>query len=403
MLTVKGIYYKVYDETPLKEIPDISVTRAGSLGPLRIAQILRGAPNTGETEEITDFRTLETRRGLGVAKYSRWQRISKVTLDALFPPDIAVFWVPFALACGLEICSKQGIDAIYSVSPQESAHLVGNGLKKITGLPWVADMTDPWVGHMWREQLPPLTRKAQEFIERNTLKDADALVLNTEATYRAALERFPSISNKLLINNGFDPEDFRGKLPVKEAGDYVIVHIGNFNKEQRADKIIAGFNRAREADAGFAARAKLYLIGANKTEDFEIVKQLNLDKVIFDAGYVSYYDAVRCAKAADLCLIYKSVGVSGASITGKFYIYVGAEKPIIGITPSKATHDLAHQLCSRYYPVDPEDTEGIADAFLRAFRDKTPQQIDWEKAGRFDYSNIAIEVAGLLDKLSKKL
>jgi glycosyltransferase involved in cell wall biosynthesis len=402
VLTVKGIYYKAYDETPLTEVPDIPVVRAGSLGPLRIAHILRGSLEPGEARPITDFSTLETGRGAGIAAYSGWQRSSKVMLDALFPPDIAVFWVPFAIARGFELCRREGIDVLYSISPQESAHLVGNGLRKLTGLPWVADLTDPWVGHMWREELPKITKKAQECLERNTLKNADALVLSTEATYENAKAKFPDIRNKLLLSNGFDLDDYQTELPDRNENDFVIVHIGNFNKEQRADTIIEGFDIAGRENKDFRQRAKLYLIGSNKPEDFELVRRLGLGDRVFDAGYVSYYDAVKCAKASDVCLLYKGPGISGASITGKFYIYVGAEKPIIGITPSPATNELGERLCSRYYKANPDDTRQIADAFLRAFEERNPQQIDWEEAKRFDYKNIAGEVARLLDELITK-
>ena len=66
---------------------------------------------------------------------------------ATFYPDDEVGWVPFAIARGLQIHEASPVDVIYSSSPPISGHLAAAALARQTGLPWIADFRDPWIGN----------------------------------------------------------------------------------------------------------------------------------------------------------------------------------------------------------------------------------------------------------------
>jgi len=321
-------------------------------------------------------------------------------LDVLFPPDIAVFWVPFAIARGLEVCYKQGIDAIYSISPQESAHLVGDGLSKLTGLPWVADLTDPWSNRHWRLKQPVFTRFINRAAEQSVFNGTDSIVVSTAVLGDYVKTRVPGNKPVEVIGNGYDVDDYRGNKLTKNAGDFAIVHIGNFTGGRGGENIIEGFATAVKTDKAFDDKAKLFLLGVNSIVIKALIRKFDLGKKVFCPGYLPYGDAVRAAASADLNLLQMGTEVGETVVPGKFYIYAGAEKPIMAVVPEGEAKRLVNDLCKSRFIAPPEDVKGIADAFLRAFRDNSPQQIDWEKAKKFDYTNIAGEVTSLLDRLT---
>jgi glycosyltransferase involved in cell wall biosynthesis len=204
------------------------------------------------------------------------------------------------------------------------------------------------------------------------------------------------------LNNGFDRDDYSGRKLEKAPDDFNIVHIGDFSGKDGVANIISGFTAASESDTKFAQNAKLYLIGGNPEEYQVLADKFDVHDKVFAPGYLPYRDAVRAAGSADLNLLQMGTEVGEVVVPGKFYIYVGAEKPIMAVVPEGEAKRLLTELCKPRIVASPEDVPQIADAFLRAFNDKTPQRIDREKAKRYNYQNIAEEIAALLDKITAK-
>ncbi|MCP4230734.1 MAG: glycosyltransferase family 4 protein [bacterium] len=402
ILTVKPIRYKVLDPSPVDEIPEIPVIRAGSLDPLRLATILRGGLDDQEYEPITSFNELTRQTGSDPISSSSFTRAVKRIIDAIFLPDMGIFWVPFAVFHGVRLCQELNIDAVYSISPRESGLIVGLILKKLTGIPWVMDITDPWSNRYWRLRQPAFTSFINKKLEYMVISGADAIFTTTRVLADYIIGRLVEKKTVRGLNNGFDKDDYSGRTIVKEPGDFNIVHIGNFSGANGVEKIIEGFANALKNNVDFRQSAKLYLIGGN-TKKFRALKNKSEFAANISApGYLPYHDAVKAAAAADLNLLQKGSEVEEAVVPGKFYIYLGAEKPIMAVVPEGEAKRLTTELCKARFLASPEDGSEITDAFLRAFNDRTPQQINWEKAKRYDYENIAGEVAELLDKLTSK-
>jgi len=61
-----------------------------------------------------------------------------------FVPDARVWWVRPSVRHLTAYLHQHPVDAIVSTGPPHSMHLIAQGVKRATGIPWLADFRDPW-------------------------------------------------------------------------------------------------------------------------------------------------------------------------------------------------------------------------------------------------------------------
>jgi hypothetical protein len=69
--------------------------------------------------------------------------------------DWSIGWVPFAVRRGMEIIRSEKVDVIYAHTPPPTSLLVGQALKKKSGLPLIIDYADPCTGKPILGIVPP--------------------------------------------------------------------------------------------------------------------------------------------------------------------------------------------------------------------------------------------------------
>src|SRR6266850_2477068 len=129
-----------------------------------------------------------------------------------------------------------GIDAIWTTSSPESAHLAGLALRRRRGVPWVADFRDPWVGRLTYRPPTPWHDRTLRRMERLVIEGADRVTMVSEAlveTYRARYTGVPR-EKFVCLPNGVDSDDWRrveragGAIPSEpeDRGRFVLLHTG---------------------------------------------------------------------------------------------------------------------------------------------------------------------------------
>lgn len=189
-------------------------------------------------------------------------------LMGLLIPDVQITWLPLALRQGLQVIRGRPIELIFSSSPPPTAHLVALGLKRRTGLPWVADFRDGWT---FEPPNPvalssPLRRRVELALERRVVLAADRIVTVNQAIAADLARRYPGAAAKLaVIPNGYDPTDFAGLAPRGERSPRMrLVHTGALTLS-RADTSLAGLlealRRLRARLPALAQDIELVLVG----------------------------------------------------------------------------------------------------------------------------------------------
>ncbi|HEX9951069.1 MAG TPA: glycosyltransferase, partial [Rubricoccaceae bacterium] len=209
VLTVRAGAYPALDPSLARDVPaGMTVVRTAAPDPFglygRMTGRSRGEAVAARTGTVGQSASLPERT-------ARWARAN------LFVPDARVGWVPFAARAARQMHTAHPFDAVLTTGPPHSAHLVGRALARRTGLPWIADLRDPWTDIHYTGALGR-SRAAMRLdarLEASVLREATALVTVT-APLRDAFEERAG-RPVALVRNGFDPADFDGPPPVLGA------------------------------------------------------------------------------------------------------------------------------------------------------------------------------------------
>ncbi len=281
---------------------------------------------------------------------SRFQKLKDLIYDLFTIPDKNVSWLPYAVARGWKLYRQKQVDIIYSTAPPFTDHLIALILKKLTGLPWIADFRDPWArSPMKVDELRGTFRgRAYDYLERKFVENADKVILNT----RYAEEEFVQFygeafrSKFCVIPNGFDPADFEsGEFAPngKVKGDkLVITHTGALYRKRNPDAFFQAV--AEIIDEGIISPEELEVkfVGIIAPDLFKSFKDFEkLENVIRVYPQVSHKEALRFQADSDVLLLFQP-GTS-LSVPGKFFEYVALKKYMLAVAVPGATTELVEK------------------------------------------------------------
>ncbi|HEY1042875.1 MAG TPA: glycosyltransferase [Telluria sp.] len=275
---------------------------------------------------VTRAFALDTARHLSVrGRYPRWFAL----------PDRWASWLLGAVPAGLRLVRLHRPAAIWSTYPIATAHLAGLALRKLTGLPWIADLRDPMTDDGYPPD--PLTRRVYRWIERKTIEHCAVAVCTTPGAVRTYVARYPHVpaSRFALIENGFDEDSFRTAMPCPAAGSHPfrLVHSGVI------------YPCERDPTALFAALAILLRRGRIGAHSFRLVLRAtghdaHLRKLVEDAGvqsvvtlepHIPYAAALAEMTSAGGLLVLQAANCND-QVPAKIYEYFRAHRPVLALT-----------------------------------------------------------------------
>lgn len=262
------------------------------------------------------------------------QRLMLWIRSNFFVPDPRRSWVKPSVKYLKDWLREHPVNIIVTTGPPHSMHLIGLGLHRATGIPWVADFRDPWTKMFYFKDLPmlPCVRRRQFKLEREVLDGASAVV----SVSPPVRDDFAAATTTPvhLITNGFDAEDFDGPAPSRTDGEFRVVHTGLFASDGNPLKLWDALASACKEDAGFAARLRVRLAGKVDPEIVESLQERGLSENLVLLGYLSHKDSVAELRSADLVLLplrqspeYRKV------LPGKIFECIASGRPVLGIGP----------------------------------------------------------------------
>jgi len=283
--------------------------------------------------------------------------------SCLFIPDRHIGWFPAAFLRGMRIIKENKIDVIYSTSDPFTGHLVAYFLKKVSGLPWIAEFRDPWTQNAFYRYPFRCRQKIDESLERRFLAAADKVVVTCRALIDSWMQKYPTLDKTkfIEITNGFDPNDFEGLSRNKPDQDkFSIVFAGRFSSEINSSPSF--FRALANLIEEKRKRIKFILVGHAGNEVHDLIRKLSLEGVVELAGYVSHRRSVEYLLGADLLLLTRNHG-DGLNLTypGKIFEYLAARKPILALVTEGATADMIRRMRVGVV-VPPDDIQAITEA-----------------------------------------
>ena len=215
VLTVDEDTFTQKDETFLNEIPsEVKVIRAKSLEPFNVYKKLIGK---SKDDQLIASETISTKNKSLGHRLSVWIRMN------LFIPDARVGWYFPAVKAGLSLLKKEKVDAIVSIGPPHTAHLIGKKLSSKFSLPHIPVFIDPWVDISYYRNFKrsKFTLSIDNHLEKSVLQNAAAIVFVTKTMKKDYEKKYPFISEKSnVLYWGYSEEDL--SLPLSPKGSWEL-------------------------------------------------------------------------------------------------------------------------------------------------------------------------------------
>ena len=327
-----------------------------------------------------------------------------------------------AIACR-EVDGAQLIFA--TMSPFESAE-VASAVSRRTGIPWVADLRDPWALDEMQVYPSRLHRSLEMMRMENILSTASMIIMNTPEAVVAIRSSLPKLREKKIvaITNGFDAEDLASEVRSRTDPKFRIVHTGYLHTElglqlrkRNFQRLLGGAERgldvltrshvvlleaverwcARQADV--ADDLEIVFAGQVSEVDRAEAIRSRLSNTIKFTGYLSHSDSLQLVRTADLLFLPMHnlpPGKRARIVPGKAYEYMASGRPILAAVPDGDARDFLNHsgnalLCR------PDDVEGMVQILGRVHARWKAKQHDASVTSdfvqRFERRNLTHDLA----------
>jgi len=320
VLTIDEDTFSQKDETFLAEIPDeVKVIKAKSFEPFNVYKKIIGKR---KDEQLIASETISKKNKNLAHSFSVWIRMN------LFIPDARIGWYFPAVKTGTQYLSKEKFDAIVSIGPPHTTHLVGKKLSLQFSIPHIPVFIDPWVDISYYKDFKrsSITLSIDNHLEKSVLKNAASIVFVTETMKNDYVKKYSFIKEKShVLYWGYSEEDFSlppGPLSMEGGGKEIILHAGNIFDHQNPKY----FWRMLKSEIDNGRNLKMVFIGTVSPVIKQSIRDSGLDQYTDYKGFLPYKKMLKEMTSANYLLV---CATEPRHVPGKLFEYLRAGKPII--------------------------------------------------------------------------
>ena len=276
-------------------------------------------------------------------------------------PDFFIWDRRRALALAEQILRQSSIRLLYSLVKPYSCSLVGLALKQRTHLPWVVWFSATWVDNP-HEAYKSIVRRVNTRFERSVIEHADAVILTSNETRDLMMEKYPpEWMRKVHVIQSSFRQDLYPALSDRSDSTLIFRYIGAIYPPRTPAPLLQAISLLRSRMPDLIRTCRFECVGTLRVPVDRLKKKYGIDDEIVFKAPVNYLDSLKLMKTADVLMVIDAPEEINVFLPTKLIDYVGAERPILGITPLKGTsarliRDLGGTV------VSPEDPEAIAGA-----------------------------------------
>jgi hypothetical protein len=334
------------------------------------------------------------------------------------------------LSAGREAIRDHSPELIFvTMSPFQDARIAAE-LAGEFGLPWVADLRDPWALDEFQIYRTAWHRREEMKKMRSALASASGIIMNTPVAMQRLISAFPAFKDRPVtsITNGFDSEDFpQGETRVRNER-FRIVHTGTFHTKlglnqklkstiyKTLGKCHSGVRllprspyyllRALESiaarDPRILEEIEVVFAGVSSDEDRQLIAESKVVGNITMTGYLGHDESVRHTRTADLLFLplhSVAAGDQSSIVPGKTYEYIASGNPILAALPEGDAKTFVED-AGNSRVVDPADVLGM-ERGIRHFYDEwkngtVVHQRDASQVRKYERRHLTGELAGFL-------
>lgn len=388
--------YPSIDHSFEKDIPaDITVIKTPIWEPYNVYRNLTGKKN----QAINAGFISENKKQGWKDKLSIWIR------GNFLIPDPRRFWIKPSVNFLTNYLKENPVDAVITTGPPHSMHLIGMGLKQnFPALPWVADFRDPWTNIDFYKDLNLtwFADKIHHKLEREVLQKADTVLVVS----RGMEEEFAPMKPKKLqvITNGYDESDVQIGTQALDA-KFSISHIGTLNAARNPRTVWKVLSEICAVNVDFKNDLQIQLVGKIDFSVLEDIQNYGLQDCLLKIDYLSHSEAIAKQNTSQvLLLLINQSGNAKGILTGKFFEYLAAGRPILAVGPTDGDAAVVLNETGAGVMVDFADAQTTRIAILDYYKEykNAGLMVQSESVERFSRRSLTGELAGLLNELACK-
>ncbi|MCS6965802.1 MAG: glycosyl transferase family 1 [Candidatus Kapabacteria bacterium] len=343
VLTATPTAYFAFDETLLQELEQrrIAVYRTpGDGNPWWIRRLA-----------ASDKTIVLPAEGLN-ALWLRWSQLRWL-------PDRAVRWKQEALQLGWQLIREYEPVVLFATAPPFTDFLVAAELAERSGLPYVVDYRDPWVGDPERWYPTPWHRHAHRRLERSVLIRMACATVVARGLKEQLLREYPDVltyDDVSIIPHGYDSEDFVAVGPVTPPSDRLVISFVGVLKHGNPLTVLRAVARFLQQRPQARHQLEIRWIGLVRPEHRRMVEELELQEVVRSFGYVPHRQAVRYMLESHV--LWAENRPLGSPV--KVFEYLGARRTLLVCTPLHSPIQPLIEACGAAFWAEPGDVSTMA-------------------------------------------
>jgi hypothetical protein len=285
-------------------------------------------------------------------------------------------------------------DLITSFGQPMSDHVIGLEMKRRLGIPWIAFFSDPWVDNPYVHD-DRLTNWINLRKEKEVMAEANGVIFTSQETVDLVMSKYPTSWGRRahVVPQSFDPRAYPKALPSTEGRLRIIRHVGNFYGPRTPAPLVKGLKRLISNHLELLSKIRFELVG--RCSLFTLrradVRSLPPDLISIRPP-VDYQESLNLMATADALLLIDAPIKFNVFFPSKLADYVGAGRPILGITPPGTSAKIITQ--SGGWVADPRYPEEV-EAMLVNYLSLPPFQGHWGEPSvkrELEIENVAKEI-----------
>lgn len=252
-----------------------------------------------------------------------------------------------------------GDDVLVTFGQPMVDHLAGLQIKRKTGVRWVAHFSDPWADN-------PFDANAKDWLasEAAVLEAADMAIFTSQETVDLVYSKYPAalVSKARVLPHAFEASLYQDR-PKSEL--VTVRYMGNLFAGRGPEPLFDALAILQDRSPGQLDRVRFEFIGeAMRGVDAHPLMAKLPRKCVSFLPKVTYLESLALMKSADLLLNIDAPASVSVFLPSKLIDYVGAARPIFGITPPGAAAKLIRDLGG--WVADPTQPGQIAEQLSNA-------------------------------------
>lgn len=261
------------------------------------------------------------------------EKLSVWVRGNFFIPDARKFWVKPSVKYLTAYLRENKVDAIVSTGPPHSMHLIAMKVAQKTGIKWLADFRDPWTNIDYYKdlQLSSWADRKHHALEKAVVQRCNEMVV---VGNQMKQEFEPLRNDKIeVITNGYDESDFSQGNVTLDA-KFSIVHIGTIAPNRNPQILWHALSELVGANADLLQNLEIRLIGKVDQSVFRSIEEAGLTNCLKKVDYIEHSKVfAELQRAQILLLAINDTPNANGILTGKFFEYLAAKRPVLAIGP----------------------------------------------------------------------